>query len=59
MNEEFDALVQKDTFDTVPHPNHRLIGGLCVYTINQNNQQEVFKAHYAAKGFSLIPELDY
>ena len=30
-----------------------------MYTIKQNDQQEVFRARYAAKGFSQIPDLDH
>ena len=45
--------------DIVPRPNHRVIGGRWVYTIKQNDQQEVFRARYAAKGFSQIPDLDH
>ena len=49
----------KENGNIVPCPNHRVLGGLWVYTVKQNNQQDVFNARYVAKAFLQIPDLDY
>jgi len=61
MKDEFDALVENDTFELTDVPSDRLVvGGKWVYTVKrEQNGQERFKARYVAKGYSQTPEIDY
>ena len=61
MQNEYDSLIQMNTFEFVPRPKGRkIIGGRWVFsTKNDENNQLIHKARFVAKGFSQIPSLDY
>lgn len=61
MQEEFDALVENDTFELTEVPVDRsVVGGKWVYAVKtEQNGQERFKARYVAKGYSQTPDIDY
>ena len=61
MDEEFNSLIENETFILNPIPQNReIVGGKWVYTIKSgSNNEETFKARYVAKGYSQIPVVDY
>ena len=61
MDEEFNSLIENETFILTPiSQNREIVGGKWVYTIKSDpNNEETFKAKYLAKGYSQIPGVDY
>ena len=60
MREEYDALVENDTFELTEIPEDKLVvGGKWVYSVKQDQNGEKFKARYVAKGYSQTPDVDY
>ena len=62
MQDELDALQDNETFELVPAPIDRQVGGggRWVYAVKiGQNGEETHKARYVAKGYSQIPEIDY
>ena len=60
MNEEYNSLVEMKTFELVPRPSKKVIGGRWVYVIkNDQSKNPIFKARYVAKGFNQSPSIDY
>ena len=55
-----NALIDNDTFELVPCPKDRQIGGAkWVYTIKTDqNEKESYKTRFVAKGYSQIPDID-
>ena len=61
MDEEFNSLIENETFILTPIPqNRKIVGGKWVHTIKSGpNNEETFKARYVAKGYSQIPGFGY
>ena len=60
MQNEYESLIEMDTFELVPRPDRKVIGGRWVYSKKlDQNQETIYKARYVAKGFSQTPSLDY
>ena len=60
MNEEYKSLIEMNTFDLVPRPSKKVIGGRWVFAMKTDEHRNpVYKARYVAKGFSQIPSIDY
>jgi len=62
ISNEFNALIQQQTWDLVPQPsNKNLIGCKWVYRVKRkaNGDIERYKARLVAKGFHQRPGLDY
>ena len=60
MQDELDALQDNETFELVPAPiDRQLVGGRWVYAVKiGQNDEEIHKARYVAKGYSQIPDRD-
>ena len=62
MQDEYDALVDNETWNLVPAPSgRRVVGGKWVYKVKRGSQGEIdkYKARYVAQGFSQVPGLEY
>ena len=61
MDEEFNSLIENETFILTSVPQNReILGGKWVYTVKSGrNNEETFKARYVANGYSQIPGVDY
>ena len=60
MNDEIASLIENDTYDLCNRPNRPIIGGRWVYSKKCSNENpEIFKARFVAKGFAQIPGIDY
>ena len=59
MRDEMKSLRENETFELVPRPDKPVIKGRWVYTKKQNDENEVYKARFVAKGFSQIQGVDY
>ena len=62
MKEEYEALMNNQTWALVPYPNERnVIGNKWVYKVKYNSVREIekYKARLVAKGFSQKYGVDY
>ncbi|XP_070014612.1 uncharacterized mitochondrial protein AtMg00820-like [Nicotiana sylvestris] len=62
MNEEFDALIQNNTWSLVPPPsNANIIGSKWVFRIKYSSDDSVdhYKACLVAQGYSQQPGVDF
>ena len=62
MEEEIQALEESGTYDLTTLPKGcNVVGGRWVYAVQPgpNNTETTFKAHYVAKGFLQVKDVDY
>jgi len=61
MREEIKSLKENDTFELTSLPEDRsAVGGKWVYALKENDEQrQIFKARYVAKGYSQTEGIDY
>lgn len=60
MAEEINSLKENDTFELTTLPTGRnTIGGKWVYALKENEQGQIFKARFVAKGYNQTQGIDY
>ena len=60
MDEEISSLQAMDTYEFAVKPDRKVIGGRWIFAMKSNeNNQEIFKARYVARGFSQTRDIDY
>ena len=61
MDSEIDSLIENNTFSRKPiTENIKQVGGRWVYSVKvDQNNEDIFKARYVAKGYSQIYGKDY
>ena len=59
MEEEILSLQESETYELVPRPNSPVLGGRWVYAKKYNEDEEIFKARFVAKGYAQVPQVQY
>jgi hypothetical protein len=62
MEEEYDALITKNTWDLIPHPvgsNVIIDKWIFMHKLNSVGTLEWYKAHWVLHGFTQRPGVDY